>query len=507
MIHHQLLKDAYYEIASLFDFIDILSIQGFRVFSLIHGFRGSRIRSLLRQNEDRRVLLLLLLKSQTDVKMSPSPPSMASSVVPPPPPSEPPDPDLHVVFPVDPPDPPVPPDPPLLLPLSNPPSFHLFVHSEVLRIDLVGSLFISARAAFAICDDLWSVSSSSSPRSTSLAPCCQDLQRTTLLMPSQPINIHLTTEALRTGLSDEIHQSGGAPETPPIHLVERATWSGFLCGVPCCSGDGQHSTTGSCSISSKPHFEAATGICAFMLSLIELDDKLAWLVSGKLQIHHGNVGSQSICLNSTIAYSSRLVKITRQVVSGHYDISSSANDTPLETCCRRDKSEQYLVQWVHLAQNRDVVLKLSLFVHPSQVQRVCISFDFVSGAIPFQGPFYWFVSCKSETFIISAFVEIHLVSSESFDAGARAVHARSISFQTLLFGLINVDSDYFMLMVVTYSGTKLMLPTVLQIIEQDSLVNFVTSCFSVLFYVFRQTVEDPSGYYLVTVELAPDVIV
>ncbi|KAG2253941.1 hypothetical protein Bca52824_084077 [Brassica carinata] len=108
------------------------------------------------------------------------------------------------------------------------------------------------------------------------------------------------------------------------------------------------------------------------------------------------------------------------------------------------------------SQNRDVVLKLQLFVHPSQVSRVFISSDFVTGysvarSILFVRHF------KSRTFILSV-VEIHLVSSWNLDVGARAIHACSTSFQTLPFGLINVGTDYFMLVVVTYSGIHHMLP-------------------------------------------------
>ncbi|KAF3605795.1 hypothetical protein DY000_02048512 [Brassica cretica] len=157
---------------------------------------------------------------------------MASLVGAPPPPSDPPDPDLDVVLLVDSRDPPVPPDPPPPLPLSNLPSFHLFAHSELLpHIDLVCSPFISARAASVVCDHHWSVSSSSSPRSANLVPSCQGLQRTTLLLPLQPITTQLAIDALTTGLSDEIRQSGGAPETLTIHL-ESAIWSGFLGGIP-----------------------------------------------------------------------------------------------------------------------------------------------------------------------------------------------------------------------------------------------------------------------------------
>ncbi|KAF3548090.1 hypothetical protein DY000_02010259 [Brassica cretica] len=111
----------------------------------------------------------------------------------------------------------------------------------------------------------------------------------------------------------------------------------------------------------------------------------------------------------------------------------------------------------------------NLFPEPL-VCGVCISSNFVTGAIRFQGPSYLFVSVKFKTFIFSVSVEIHLVSSESF--GARVVHARSTSFQTLPFGLINVDS-----------GT-----------HQNSFVSFVISCFSVMYYDVHQIVEDPSGY-------------
>ncbi|KAG2270307.1 hypothetical protein Bca4012_072478 [Brassica carinata] len=224
---------------------------------------------------------------------------MASLVGAPPPPSDPPDPDLDVVLLVDPRDPPVPPDPPPPLPLSNLPSFHLFAHSELLpHIDLVCSPFISARAASVVRDHHWSVSSSSSP----------DLLTSSLAVKA--FNVQ--------------------------HFF-------FLCNLSPLI-DGQLSTTGSCSVLSKPPFDAAPGTCAFMVSVIELDDKLTWLVSGKLQIHHGNVGFQSICLSSTIAYSLTLVKVTRQGVSSYNDTSSSANDTPLQSCCRKHKSEQYLVE-------------------------------------------------------------------------------------------------------------------------------------------------------------------
>ncbi|KAF3504308.1 hypothetical protein F2Q69_00041101 [Brassica cretica] len=150
---------------------------------------------------------------------------------------------------------------------------------------------------------------------------------------------------------------------------------------------------------------------------------------------------------------------------------SSSKASCLSTFRRRPS-----VQRVHLAQSCDVVLKLPLFVHPSQVSRVFISSDFVTGAIRFQ------------------------VSSWSLDVGARAVHARSTSFQTLPFGLINVGSDYFMLMVVTYSGIHLMLPTVLQWTSKTLSFSFVITCFMFCFMMFIKPSRIPSGSYLVTDE-------
>ncbi|XP_048634119.1 uncharacterized protein LOC125608194 [Brassica napus] len=137
----------------------------------------------------------------------------------------------------------------------------------------------------------------------------------------------------------------------------------------------------------------------------------------------------------------------------HYSFSKAS--------CQFTVCHHASVQRVHLAQNRDVVLKLPLFVHPSQ---------------------------------------IHLVSSWNLDVGARAVHALSTSFQTLQFGIINVGFDYFMLVVVTYSGIHLMLPTVLQWMSKILSFSFVITCFMLL--DVHQTVEDPSGSYLVTVELS-----
>ncbi|KAG5399465.1 hypothetical protein IGI04_014072 [Brassica rapa subsp. trilocularis] len=164
------------------------------------------------------------------------------------------------------------------------------------------------------------------------------------------------------------------------------------------------------------------------------------------------------------------------------------------------------VQRVHLAQNRDVVLKLPLFVHPSQVSRVFISSHFVTGAIRFHGPSYMFVSVKSRTFILSGSVEIHLVSSWNLDVGARVVHALSTSFQTLQFGIINVGFDYFMLVVVTYSGIHLMLPTVLQWMSKTLSFSFVITCFMLCFMIIKPS-RIPPVLILLPLSLAPDVMV
>ncbi|KAH0939057.1 hypothetical protein HID58_006518 [Brassica napus] len=61
-----------------------------------------------------------------------------------------------------------------------------------------------------------------------------------------------------------------------------------------------------------------------------------------------------------------------------------------------------------------------------------------------------------------------------------AVLSHSASFQTLPFGLINADSDCFILVVVTYSGMHLMIFNSSPAVEQVSLVNFVISCYAVL---------------------------
>ncbi|CAF2080789.1 unnamed protein product [Brassica napus] len=158
------------------------------------------------------------------------------------------------------------------------------------------------------------------------------------------------------------------------------------------------------------------------------------------------------------------------------------------------------VQRVHLAQSRDVELKLPLFVHSSQVSRVSFSSEFVTGAFRVQDPAYLFVSSKSRTLLLSVSDEIHVVSSGNIEVGVRAVHARSTSFQTWQFGLINVACDYFMLVVVAYSGTHPLLPTVLHLSSKTLLLALLSLGLVFVFYDVLQTVEDPSGYYLVTVK-------
>ncbi|KAF3518406.1 hypothetical protein DY000_02063215 [Brassica cretica] len=134
---------------------------------------------------------------------------------------------------------------------------------------------------------------------------------------------------------------------------------------------------------------------------------------------------------------------------------SSSEASCLSMVCRRAS-----LQRVHLAQSRDVELKSPLFVHSSHVSRVSFSSEFVTGAIRVQGPAYLFVSSKSRTLLLFVSDEIHVVSSENIEVGVRAVHARSTSFQTWQFGLINVACDYFMLVVVAYPGTHPLFPMV-----------------------------------------------
>ncbi|KAF2534767.1 hypothetical protein F2Q70_00030742 [Brassica cretica] len=139
--------------------------------------------------------------------------------------------------------------------------------------------------------------------------------------------------------------------------------------------------------------------------------------------------------------------------------------------------------------------------------RVFSSSHFVTGAIRFQGPSYLFASAKSRTFILSGSVEIYLVSSWNLDVGARAVHARSRSFQTLPFGIINVGFDHFMLVIVTYSEIHLMLPTVLQWMSKTLLFSFVITCFMFCFMMFIKPSRIPPVLILLPLSLAPNVMV
>ena len=147
-----------------------------------------------------------------------------------------------------------------------------------------------------------------------------------------------------------------------------------------------------------------------------------------------------------------------------------------------------------------------LFVQPSQVSRVCTNSIFVSSNIWFQGPSTLFVSVKSRTLILFVFVEILLVSSRNLVVGARAVLARSASFQTLPFGLINVDFDYFMLVVVTYLGMHLMISHGSPIVEQVSLINLLFLVMLFCFTVFIKPSRIPLVIILLPLSLGLDVI-
>ena len=118
-----------------------------------------------------------------------------------------------------------------------------------------------------------------------------------------------------------------------------------------------------------------------------------------------------------------------------------------------------------------------------------------------------FVSAKSRTFILSGSVEIYLVSSWNLDVGARAVHARSRSFQTLPFGIINVGFDHFMLVIVTYSEIHLMLPTVLQWMSKTLLFSLFITCFMFCFMMFIKPSRIPPVLILLPLSLAPNVMV
>ncbi|KAH0889806.1 hypothetical protein HID58_052235 [Brassica napus] len=182
---------------------------------------------------------------------------------------------------------------------------------------------------------------------------------------------------------------------------------------------------------------------------------------------YGNIGIHFLSRTSVHILSSLIVKsITSPPPRLVTPIPSESrcHHSSSKASCLSTVRHRALVKRVHLAQSCDVVLKLPLFVHPSH---------------------------------------IHLVSSENFeDVGVRAVHARSTSFQTLLFGLINVDYDHFRLVVVTYSGTQLMLPLVLQLSSKTLLLALLSLVLVFCFYDVHQTVEDPSGSILLLLNLA-----
>lgn len=140
--------------------------------------------------------------------------------------------------------------------------------------------------------------------------------------------------------------------------------------------------------------------------------------------------------------------------------------------------------------------KLSLFIHLSHINRVFISSDFVTGAIRFQDPFYLFVNIKSTTFILSGYVEIYLVFLWKLNVGAKAVHARSISFQALPFGLINIVFDYFLLVIITYSEIHLMLSTVLQWTNKTLSFSLLSLVWMFFFMMFITPLKIPLTFIL-----------
>ncbi|KAF3534034.1 hypothetical protein DY000_02038166 [Brassica cretica] len=68
---------------------------------------------------------------------------------------------------------------------------------------------------------------------------------------------------------------------------------------------------------SKPPFKTFYGVCTFMSSLTESYEEQSWVISVKLlRFQYGNIGSRSLCLNSTIAFFSTSVEHI-QVVAKH----------------------------------------------------------------------------------------------------------------------------------------------------------------------------------------------
>ncbi|CAN7004576.1 unnamed protein product [Brassica oleracea var. botrytis] len=183
-----------------------------------------------------------------------------------------------------------------------------------------------------------------------------------------------------------------------------------------------------------------------------------------------------------------------------------SNQSSSEASCLSMVRRRTSVQRVHLAQSRDVELKSPLFVHSSQVSRVSFSSEFVTGAIRVQGPAYFFVSYKSRTLLLFVSDEIHVVSSGNIGVGVRAVHARSTSFQTWQFGLINVACDYFMLVVVVYSGTHLLFPTVLHLSSKTLLLALLSLGLVFVSMLFFKPSRTPPVIILLPLSIAPDVI-
>ncbi|KAG5385617.1 hypothetical protein IGI04_037087 [Brassica rapa subsp. trilocularis] len=201
---------------------------------------------------------------------------------------------------------------------------------------------------------------------------------------------------------------------------------------------------------------------------------------------HGNVEVRSVGLSS--------MSTPPQKFSS-FRVSMKVKMSPLSDCSTGTTR-------VHLAQSSDVVLKLrTLFVQPSQVSKVCSS-SLVTSTIPFHGLAILFISAKSKIFKRYVTIEIHLVSSGNLIVGTRAGLARSASFQTLLFRLFNVDSDYSVLVVVTYSGMHLMISHGSPVVEQVLVMLF---CFCIMLFIKLSRI--PPFIILLPLSTAPDVIV
>ncbi|CAH8390026.1 unnamed protein product [Eruca vesicaria subsp. sativa] len=134
-------------------------------------------------------------------------------------------------------------------------------------------------------------------------------------------------------------------------------------------------------------------------------------------------------------------------------------------------------------------------------------FVLVTSTTRFHGSSFLLVSAKSRFLVTATSVEIHRVSSRNLLIGARACLARSASCQTLLFGQLNVDSDYSVFVVVTYSGMHLMISYGSPFVEQVSLVHllslFMLFCFCIMFI---KPSRIPPVIIFLLLSLAPDVI-